>query len=135
MAPYAPPRAVPRAPAPRSRNSADVVPKPVLSFWLGLPPVGISCARRATGRAKKIMSVRARPAASIFFIGTVSRRWDRTEVPSLCWLLRKVHHCEAAQLPRSSRFHMPEVHPASHDLVVAILEIPVSFAALGGAGG
>src|ERR1700675_2235975 len=96
-----PPRAVPRAPAPNSRNSAELVPKPVLSC--------AACA--AAGTCSTAASATAqRPLRTKVLIRSPSRR--------------KVDDGEPADLRLAVRsFDMIEVDPGGHELVVAIPQV------------
>src|SRR5207237_6607813 len=128
MVAKASPNAVPRAPAPKSKNSAEVVPKGVLS---GLVAV---CAWITPGDMTSRPAVNANPSAELRLIVLSpgeGRRPPRVPPPAR-GLLGKVHHGKATDPSSIAGLDVIEVHPAGDHLVIAIPHIPGFITAQGG---
>src|SRR5690349_12850405 len=95
MAANDPPRAVPRAPAPRRRHSADVVPQEVLPSWPTGCPV-LFCAANPAGTAFNRPKASSHPGVESFTMMSILLEVGAGQGarPVRC-LLREVHDREA----------------------------------------
>src|SRR6476646_9177500 len=121
MVAKASPNAVPRAPAPKSRNSAAVVPNGVLSGLVTF------CASITPGDKTSRPAVNANPSAELRLMVLSpgeERRSPLWAPPPARGLLGKVHHGKATDPSSATGFDVVEVHPAGDHLVIAIPDIP-----------
>src|SRR5262245_36529754 len=118
------PSAVPRAPAPKSRNSADVVPYGVLSGLASVP-----CAASPAG-ASASKPVTARPNVETRLMCPIS--WRGAAAPAcrpMRGLLREVHHGKPTDPACITGLDVVEVHPTRDHLIVAVPHVPGFLAA------